>query len=291
MSRLNRSLVLIVALLAISTHAQSLCAQGLTISGVFVRVIEEVEVPAVEAGLLALVAVGEGDLVKKGDLLAQIDDTTVKLDRSRAELELDIARRKADNDVDVRFAQKAFAVAQAELARAQESVAKFSKSISQSEIDRLELAAGKAELQIEQARRELDIARVTRQLKENEVAVATHQLSRRRLVSPLEGIVVQMNRQRGEWVQPGQSVLRIVRMDRLRAEGFVKVDDLPNGLRGRACELRVDLPGQPGARFRGKITFISPEIDPVNHQVRIWAEIENDQFRLRPGLRGTLRME
>ncbi len=36
------------------------------------------------------------------------------------------------------------------------------------------------------------------------------------------------------------------------------------------------------------MVFVSPEVDPVNGQARIWAEVENRGGELRPGLHGKL---
>ena len=33
---------------------------------------------------------------------------------------------------------------------------------------------------------------------------------------------------------------------------------------------------------------MSPEVDPVNNQVRVWAELENPDLRLKPGMSGTM---
>jgi macrolide-specific efflux system membrane fusion protein len=35
--------------------------------------------------------------------------------------------------------------------------------------------------------------------------------------------------------------------------------------------------------FTGTVAFVSPEVDPITGQVRIWAEIDNRDGRLRPG--------
>ena len=35
--------------------------------------------------------------------------------------------------------------------------------------------------------------------------------------------------------------------------------------------------------FEGTIVFVSPEVDPISGQVRVWAEIDNRNGRLRPG--------
>jgi multidrug efflux pump subunit AcrA (membrane-fusion protein) len=49
--------------------------------------------------------------------------------------------------------------------------------------------------------------------------------------------------------------------------------------------LALDLPRRGKAEFPGKIVFVSPEINPVNGQVRIWAEVDNKDGILKPGLR------
>ena len=100
--------------------------------------------------------------------------------------------------------------------------------------------------------------------------------------------MVQVHRHRGEWVEPGEAVVRILRLDRLRAEGFLNVRYLGPDVESRPVTLTVDLPDEPGAEFPGKIVFVSPEIDPVNSQVSIWVEIDNEALRLRPGMRAKM---
>jgi len=38
------------------------------------------------------------------------------------------------------------------------------------------------------------------------------------------------------------------------------------------------------------VTFVHSEVNPVNGQLDFWAEIENSDHRLRPGLRGSLKI-
>ncbi len=65
--------------------------EPIEVESVLLAPIQEVEVPAQEAGLLQRMPVAEGAMVKQGDLLAQIDDTDAKLQKTRAEIELDNA--------------------------------------------------------------------------------------------------------------------------------------------------------------------------------------------------------
>ena len=98
----------------------------------------------------------------------------------------------------------------------------------------------------------------------------------------MSGLVTEVKRHKGEWVEPGQSIVRILRLDRLRAEGLASAELLGCDLHGRPVALKVEQEGKP-VEFTGKVVFVSPEIDPVNGQVRVWAEIDNKDGKLRPG--------
>jgi len=261
------------------------------VSSVLIKLIEQVDVAAQEAGLVSNVFVREGKEVAEEDVLAKIEDQASALVRDKAELEWDIARLRAENDVNVKYARKSMAVAEAELKRAEESNEIFPKSISDTEMDRLQLTVDKTELEIEQAEHEFEISKKTALVKESEYKIAVDQVDRRQILAPIDGVVVQVNRRPGEWVEPGDQVLRLLRIDPLKAEGFLKVDDLQFDLQDRPVKLRVKLPGKKDAVFPGTIVFISPEIDPVNSQVRFWAEVDNSERKLRPGMTAKLSIE
>ncbi len=257
------------------------------IPSVLLKVAEEIDVAAAKPGLLAEVHVQEGRSVKQGQALAQIADVEARIDIERVKLEIEIAAQRAENDVYVRSARKSQAVADAELRRALESVQRYAKSVSKTELDRLRLVAQRAELQVEQAVHEASIAKLTQEIKENELRLATEEVKQRRITAPASGVVVDVLRHAGEWVQPGDPVLRLVRIDCLRAEGFLEAKYATNDLTGTPVSLVVEQGGRQ-AEFPGKVVFVSPEIDPVNGQARVWAEIENKQMRLRAGMRATL---
>lgn len=261
------------------------------VPAMLLRLVEQVDVPARESGVLAAVHVAEGQMVEQDAAIAEIDDAEAKIALERARLESEIARANAENTVNVRFAKKSVEVAEAELQRSLETNQRYPKSVSQTEIDRLRLVVEKGRLEIEQAEHESRIAALTRQVKENEQQAAQQKLRQHKIAAPLAGLVVQVHRHRGEWVKPGEVVVRILRLDRLRAEGFVKTDQLSDDIQGRPVRLVVDLPKAPATEYPGKIVFVDPEIDPVNAQVRIWAEVENPQLRLRPGMKASMVIE
>lgn len=261
----------------------------LRMNSVLVTLIEQVEVPARDVGQLQTIDVKEGDLVTEGDLVAQIEDRDAQLARNKARIETEIAKEEAGNDKKVRAATKTSDVAASELARAKESVEKYRDAVPAAELDRLKLAAEKAVIDIEQAEHELRAAKLTHQLKENEHALAEHNVAKRKIVAPLAGMVVQVHKHAGEWVQPGDKVVRVIRLNRLRVEAFLSRQDAETQgeLVGRSVSLTVTIAGKP-LEFTGKVVHTHPEINPLNGQVRIWAEVDNRDLRLRPGMQGTL---
>src|SRR3954468_6766967 len=271
---------------SVSTRAEQPVAVStkgaVEIESVVLRLLAEAEVPAQEAGVITGVAVVEGQRVKQGELLAQIDDQVARLAAEATKAKYDIARAKATNDVRLRYAQKATDVSEAELRRSTESIEHFAKSVSQSQLDVEQLTVQKNRLEAEQARHEQEVAVLEMKREEAELNAAKAQITRRRIAAPFDGVIVQIYARKGEWAEPGQKALRIVNVDKLKAEGFIPAEDATDKVVGRSIKLVVE-PGGERNTFGGKIVFVSPEIDPITRQVRVWAEIDNRDGRLRPG--------
>lgn len=265
----------------------------LRIESAQLTLIEHADISASDAGLLTALVAKEGETIEEGSQLALIDSREAELLCQRAETEVDEARALAENDIKVRFAKLSAAVADAELKRALESHEKFPKSVSQTELDRLKLLADKSVLEVEQAQVDLQQAKRSWRVKMQDLERARLALQRRTIVAPFPGMVVQWKKQKGEWVEPGTPVMRLIRINRLRAEAFVTSQSIPANLIGQPVKLIVETPPHGGSSaisttHEGKLVFVSPEVDPVNGQVRIWAEIDNSDLRLRPGQTATL---
>jgi multidrug efflux pump subunit AcrA (membrane-fusion protein) len=254
-----------------------------------VSLVEEAKVPAREPGVLVELLIREGDVVKKGALIAKIDDNQPQMERRKAVAEHEQAVAKAESDVDVRYSVAAELVAEAEHKKALESHAKVPGSVTEVERDRLMLSEKKGELQIEQAQLERRLAALAAQSKEVEVLAAENAIDRRLIKSPLDGVVVQLFPHQGEWMQPGDPLARVVRADKLRVEGYVDAARLgPEEVSGRPVTVAVTLAGGRRETFTGKIVFTSPLVESGG-DYRVFAEVENrqapgsQQWLLRPG--------
>jgi multidrug efflux pump subunit AcrA (membrane-fusion protein) len=277
---------------ALSSPAFAVAAENalLTIDSAVLRPKIEAEVPARQTGVMATIAVTEGDRVEKDQVLVVLDDRVASLAAQQAKLEWAQARAKADNNLNILYAAKALEVARAELKRSEESNEKFPNSISNSQLDVERLTIEKLELEQQQAERELELARFDAQIKENAVEVATLDLELHHVRAPFAGVVTVVRGRAGEWVEPGTSVLRLVAIDELRIEGFAPADKLDILRPNVPVRFEVDAEHETADQvwYPARLAFISSEVDPVNRQVRIWAEFEEPAPVLRPGQQGRL---
>lgn len=285
---MNWLCLLLVPFAADTSTSPATGAMVRPISGVVLTLLDEASVPAREAGVLTSITARVGQTVEQGQVLGTIDERDALLRKRKAESELQQAQQAAENDIKIRFARKSADVAVAELDRAKEAAAKFNKSVSQTEIDRLQLLADKAELEIEQAQLDVTAAGLVRDLKARDLELADLSIAHRKITAPLTGMVVQWRQHLGEWVEPGLTVVRIIRLNRLKAEGFAPATELTAEHVGRPVKYLLVQPDGSTRAFAGEIAFVSPEIDPVNGQVRFWAEIDNPKLELRPGQIGIL---
>jgi macrolide-specific efflux system membrane fusion protein len=279
-----RIIVLIIAL-SFPAFVQATDAP-LVIESVVLSPLHAAEVPAQQVGVLREIVADEGTTVAAGAVLAKLDARQAELDLAKAKLEAAQAAAKANNRTKVEYAEKSLAVAEAELRRSQESIQQFAKSISQSQLDVEQLTVEKLVLEKKQAEHELELDRFTLQLKEQELAAAALKLEQHEVQAPFAGTVVMVRGRVGEWLEVGAPVVRLVAVDTLRAEGFLDAKDAVGDLSGRAVVFRCE----DGSTVNGTLKFVSPEMDAVTRQVRVWAELDNRDGKLRSGQQGTLEI-
>lgn len=253
-----------------------------------VKIVEEIRIPARETGVLEDLQVRQGDLVAMGQVVGKLNTDVLQQQWELAKLDLDLAEQRRDNDIDLRFNRKSQEVAEAALNRAADAIDRIRKSVSATEFDQLRLQAEKAELSVEQAANDRALATIAARIEMQKTRLAQIRLERCSLRSPIDGMVVEMIARKGEWLNPGDPVMRIVRMDRLYVETFVSGQEYGPSLKGKPAFFEVPVPGKESVVFSGSIFFVSPEVHPVTGKIVVIAEIENEQLLLRPGVRGKL---
>ena len=248
-----------------------------TLERCLVSLVDEAKVPAEEPGVLVQLLIARGDLVTNGQVIARIDDDQPQMEKRKAQAEHDQAVAKSKSDVDVRFAIASEDVAKVELEKALDANKRSEKAIPEVEVNRLRLNQKKSELQIEQAKLEQSLSTLAAVSKGVEVEAAENGIERRLIRSPLDGVVEDVAKHQGEWMQPGDMLAHVLRTDKLRVEGYVDAARWdPEDVRDRPVTVEVALANDRREQFKGRIVFVSSLVESGG-DYRVFAEVENRQ--------------
>lgn len=257
--------------------------QVIRLKSAYLHLEADVSIPAKEEGVIKEIRCKVGDEIKADDLLALIDDQAASLLAQKAEMELKIASAEAKSGSKIQLSQAELKVAEAKLVRGRASDRKFDNSFSDTELEQLELDVTTKKIQLEESRRLQETALKRELLSQNALDLANALVERHQIRSTVEGMVIEVLRDPGEWVKPGEPVFRVIGLKKLKVIGFVDSRFASKDLVGRTIVVKSSKEGQASIFQKGKLIFVSPEFDPVNKQVKVIATVSNPDKRLNPG--------
>ncbi|TWU14993.1 putative efflux pump membrane fusion protein [Novipirellula galeiformis] len=275
-----------------SMAQQPSAPQTIEIPEAQVSLIQNTFIASPIAGVVKRVEVSEGATVDQDALLIQLDDERLRMELKAAVAAHKAATLKSNSDVDARYSRRAMEFHLRELEQSEQANSKFAGAVSNSEVEKLRLVVDQAELSIEQAQHEQQIAIAQTSETQAAVQIAEQRVQDHAIQASVGGQVVEITVQPGEPVEAGEPLVRIISLDPIRAECFIDGRRFGSELVGRKVQFICDeLPGvgmesTRSVKFTGKVTFVSPELQPVTGQVRLWATIDNPTLRLRSGMRG-----
>jgi macrolide-specific efflux system membrane fusion protein len=254
--------------------------------------------PVLDNGQPVYDKVVEGMQVTQGQVLGRVDDRLARKNEEVARYRLQVAQQEAGNDVSIRYAQKTAEVAKATYDASEEVNLKAAKTIPRIELLRQYLQWEQAGLQTEQAQHEFGIAKVSVNVQQAQLDAAILDVNRREIRSPLDGVIEEVYPREGEWLRPGDPILRIVRMNRLRVEGRLEYSRFsPASVDGQPVVVTAILPGERVAtQFPGHIVFASSRME-ADGRFKVRAEVDNRKdettghWRLLPGLKATMEIQ
>jgi len=264
-------------------------------------------VRAERGGVVTRVAVEEGMAVKAGALLAELRPEDAAGELASAQARVETARAELE-----RLHQGGSAAERAELdnqeqaaeaarARAEREIAVLRRLVDKGAATRAELEA--AERQREQAQLELAAVRRKRaalimpgervaaeaRLREAEAALAQarRRLSLTRVLAPAAGTIYALGVREGAYLQPGDLVAHLGRLERLRVRVYVDEPEVGRVAVGQPVEIRWD--ALPGVAWKGEVERLPAEIVALGtRQVgQVICTIENAGGRLIPGVNVT----
>lgn len=213
---------------------------GIAISGTL-RPIETVSVRARLEGDLVALNVREGDAVREGAVLAE-------LERSEQEAAL----RSAEADVLA--------------ARAEATTAQWNLD----QTKELHQAGAVAERDLRAAEQTALTAQARLAAAESRVKAAQSLARDTRVTSPVTGVVEKRNVENGERVTRGQELFTVVRADVLELAAAVPARRASALARGLEVRFTAD-----GRAIDGRVARVSPTIDPQSQSVTVFVQVPN----------------
>lgn len=289
MSRFLLTTVALSAALATSSHADQYSAQASdpVVTGL-VKVADQIKLPAKEPGVLLQLAVQEGAQIRVGQIIGKIDDSEPVMQKKAASAAYAAAYKRWKDDVEIRFARAQAEVSKADYEQLMATNKLAEKAVTQNEIRKAKLDWDHFILAIEKAGHDQELAKFEAYTKQAELDAAELAIQRRVIVAPFDGVVEEIKRKQDEWVQPGETILNLLRLDTMHVEGAVEQGKYdPHEIQG--CEVTVDVEMARGrkATVRGRIIKVS-SIVRSDGVYNVRAEIANQQdhgmWLLRDGL-------
>jgi RND family efflux transporter MFP subunit len=218
-------------------------------------------------GKIAIIHVEEGDLVQKGQLLAEMDTRAIRLQLEQAEA--------------------ALAVAEANRNDAQKNMERMERlrkedAASEQQYDQIKLAFEAAEAQFKQAKAAVNLA--------------GYNLDVSLMKAPFRGVVASRNAEVGDVINPmmggfsaTSGVLTLMDFSRVKIEVNVSHQDVVRIKKKQGAQLRVT--AFPDKVFQGKVSIVNITADPMTKKFRIEVTIDNPGLVLRPNTFGEVILE
>ena len=222
---------------------------------------ETAEISSRTSGNLDLIPVGEGDRVKKGDLLFQVDrinlENNVKSQKKNvevAEAELHIARINLDLARTVRDKAKV------DFDRAERL--KNSQAVSQDAYERAKLTFDQADAEIAKAEAQAGFAAARVEQEKANLQIAEKSLSDSIIRAPFAGVITLTDKDRDEYVKDGTVILKIENPDRLQLVTMISSNYYNRVIPGKTTAKVFSTAGKELAEL--PVTFRSPAVDPLS---------------------------
>ncbi|MEJ7708505.1 MAG: efflux RND transporter periplasmic adaptor subunit [Pyrinomonadaceae bacterium] len=241
-------------------------------------------------GRIKLITVDLGSSVRRGELVAQVEqqDYQIRLQQAEASLaqalaRLGLALGGGDDAIDPErtgtVRQARAVLNEAEATRQRASTLVKQGVIARAEYDSADAAFKVAEGRYQDAVEEVRNRQGVLSQRRSEVALARQQLADTSVYASFDGAVEEKLASVGEFLAASAPVVRVVKINPLRLRAEIAERDASSVRKGQQVKVTVD--GEAGA-YVGRIMRLSPTITEQNRILIAEAEVANDG-QLRPG--------
>jgi len=217
-------------------------------------------------GYVKNMAVSEGDIVKKGQLLYEIDSKEIESAERQVELGISQARLALQMNINQ------YNNVLINLARHQRLFKK--KMVSKYELETLELGASNLKDMVTIAGEQVKQALA----KKDEVL---NQYNYLKIHAPNDGVIVAKRVNEGEMAMPGMPAIILTDLSKLKIIAEISESQLKYIKQGKEVNIEI-----PSLDFKGigKIDSIIPSSNPMTHKFKIKIEFDMQEHTIYPGM-------
>ncbi|MGM0381954.1 MAG: efflux RND transporter periplasmic adaptor subunit [Thermodesulfobacteriota bacterium] len=257
------------------------------------------------SGILEKIQVEQGDRVKVNQVVAMVEREEKEAQQQEVQAALDILR--------ARWAQMETGALPEEITQSEQFVRQTKASwessldnyirlknlkerdfVSQQRLDEAMLQVTISEAEYRSAEEKLTLLRkgarqedrdaLLAQIRQAEASLrlARIHLKNTTIRAPINGIISKRFLDQGSFVSTATPIVRIVAMDAVKILVQVVESELAQLSVGATAEIYVD--AYPKQFFQGKVSRISPTIDPESRMADIEIQVDNKEHRLKPGM-------
>jgi len=219
-------------------------------------------------GKISRIYAEAGDRVAKGQLLAELETNSIRLQLRQAEAGVAVAE-----------------ASHADALRNRERMDRLIKenAVSEQQREKIQLAYDAAAAQLEQARAGLNLAQ--------------HALGVSLMKAPFSGVIASKNAEVGDVINPmmggvgggAGGVLTLMDYSRIKLVVAISSEDIGRIRKGQEAVLRIG--SIPDRDFRGVVRVVNLAADPQNKKFLVEVHVDNPDALLRPGTFGDLVFE
>jgi RND family efflux transporter MFP subunit len=219
-------------------------------------------------GKIARIYVQEGDRVAQGQLLAELETESLRLQLKQAEAGVAVAEASYNDAL-----------------RNKERMDHLIKenAVSEMQVEKNKLAYDGAAALLEQARAGLNLARYAL-----DVSI---------MKAPFAGVIASKNAEVGDVINPmmggfgggAGGVLTLMDYSKVKIAVAVSAEDIGRIRKGQEAVLQVG--SLPGRDFRGSVSVVNLTADPMSKKFGVEVAFDNPEAVLRPGTFGNLVFE
>jgi RND family efflux transporter MFP subunit len=226
-------------------------------------------------GLLTKIHVEEGDVVKAGSLIAELDDSLL-----RAQFELAKSQLKSKEHSLVQT-EVLLQEARSRFVRTEKMTSQKLSSTEKYENDRYAVLA--LEARLARDRSEIDISR-------RQIAIQQQMLNRSLIYAPFEGVVIEQSAQIGEIVSPVSAgggytrtgICTLVDLSSLEGEVLVNERFIERVYQGQ--QVTVTAHAYPQLKVPGKVSAIMPSVNKETAAIKVRISLDERDDRLLPNM-------